>query len=57
MIIGIIVVCSVSSVFGVLIGVDLISTETKQENVKQELKDFCAWSFPKIEHEVYLLIA
>ena len=52
-IIGIVVVCSVSGVFGVLIGVDLISTETTLENLKQELKDFCYWSFPKIEHEVY----
>lgn len=25
----------------------------EQENTKQELEDFCAWSFPKIEHEVY----
>ena len=25
----------------------------EQENAKQELEEFCAWSFPKIEHEVY----
>ena len=25
----------------------------EQENAKQEFEEFCAWSFPKIEHEVY----
>ncbi|MGY5147907.1 MAG: hypothetical protein ACW9W4_07910 [Candidatus Nitrosopumilus sp. bin_7KS] len=25
----------------------------EQENEKQKLEDFCAWSFPKIEHEMY----
>jgi len=32
----IVVVCSVSGVFGVLSGVDLISTETTQENLKYD---------------------